>query len=525
MTMAVPHAMKDKRASFADLIVRCCCDCLLLLRPSQAKMRPHAAAALVLALSRGVESSEDFSTTTGIPQCAINCVLQTLADPCLGFDLRNRTCSCFHEAEARTWDTCLRRSCSFADELTTTRLFKLACDYPVRNVGRQYTVQQYVLTAVSGVAVVLRLLPKTLPGGTADRVALGLDDLCVGLAYVLLLPMIYVAATLMVDVGLGRDVWMLNVEQIRLCYYYFYLVEPLYFVIAALVRVAFLLFFLRAFATAGAQSKVFKRWGFRATIKTTIALNLLGAVAFSFAAVFQCWPISYFWDGFDREHAGSCMNNGVMMLLNSLLGIAMDSWILYLPLSQITLLTMSRPRKLQLACMFSLGFIVTIIGILRIQAFDALKDSGNPTWSSYPLVAWSTLEIHAGIICACIPGLRVFFVRTVPENFGRLRDWRASPAHGQETGTLSTRGTRIEDEGTAGAWEMHAPIEADPPLCPGSLRSQRGSKNISGTSTERPGLDRRTTPDFFLVTKRSISRPPCAGHSMPRKSVRPSWKS
>ncbi|KAL8372490.1 hypothetical protein RB595_002022 [Gaeumannomyces hyphopodioides] len=429
----------------------------------------------------------------------IPCAVEALGDPCLGFDLKNRTCACFHEAETRKLEICLRRSCSIADELRYTRLHKFVCEYPVRDVGRKYTVREYVLTTFSSVAVVLRLLSKTLPDGAAERLGLGLDDLCVGLAYVLLLPMVHIAATLMVGAGLGRDIWMLSVEQIRLCYYYSYVLEPLYFAISALIRVAFLAFFLRAFGTAGTELMVFKRWRFSVTVKTTIVLNLLGMIAFTFAAVFQCLPISYVWDNFDREHAGTCTNNGAMMWISSLLGIVMDSWILYLPLSQINLLHMSRLKKIQLACMFSVGFIVTMIGILRIHTFYALKDSYNETWDSYSLVAWSTLEIHAGIICACIPGLRIFFVRTVPENFRRLRgqSGRRTPAaaHTKETGTLSTSGSRIEDEGTAGAFEMHDIVGSDVET------AGPGSKHIPRTA-KRPDLDRRVTPDFFAVSKR-----------------------
>lgn len=84
-------------------------------------------------------------------------------------------------------------------------------------MGRQYTVQQYVLTTSSGLAVVLRLLSKTLPGGDpGESAALGFDDLCVALAYVFLVPTIHINATLMVSAGLGRDIWMLSVAQIRL---------------------------------------------------------------------------------------------------------------------------------------------------------------------------------------------------------------------------------------------------------------------------------------------------------------------
>ncbi|KLU85894.1 hypothetical protein MAPG_04914 [Magnaporthiopsis poae ATCC 64411] len=376
-------------------------------------MRPHAVAAVVLlAFSHGADARSGNDTSAGgvgIPKCAIPCAIKMLGDQCLGLDLKNKSCGCFKEAEATKYALCVRMTCPVADALTTARLTKIACGYPVRDLGRQYTIQQYVFMTLSGLAVVLRLLSKILPGGDSGQSAtLGVDDLCVALAYVFLVPTIHINAALMVGAGLGRDIWTLSLAQLRVYGYYFYLSEPLYFVVTGLVRLAFLAFFLRVFGTKGTACTIFKRWSFAMVVKVTIVLSLMAMVAFTIAVVFQCTPISYFWKRFDGVSRGTCINSVLLINLNSALSIFMDLWILYLPLSQISLLNMPRRRKLQLALMFSVGFIATVVAVLRMQTFYALNSSMNMTWDSYPLVAWSSLEMHAGIICVCMPAMRIF---------------------------------------------------------------------------------------------------------------------
>lgn len=88
---------------------------------------------------------------------------------------------------------------------------------------------------------------------------------------------------------------------------------PLYFVVTALVRVALLAFYLRVFGTRGAACIMFKRWNLAMVLKITIVLSLVAMVAFSTAVIFQCTPISYFWDRIDGVSVGTCVNSGVLI--------------------------------------------------------------------------------------------------------------------------------------------------------------------------------------------------------------------
>jgi len=57
---------------------------------------------------------------------------------------------------------------------------------------------------------------------------------------------------------------------------------------------------------------------------------------------------------------------------------------------------------------------VTIVSIIRVKALVSVSTSENVTWDNYPAMLWSRLEINCGIICICMPTLRLVLVRLFP---------------------------------------------------------------------------------------------------------------
>ena len=64
---------------------------------------------------------------------------------------------------------------------------------------------------------------------------------------------------------------------------------------------------------------------------------------------------------------------------------------------------------------------VTVVSILRLQTLVQFGNSANPTWDNFDVANWSTIEINVGIICACMPSLRLMLVRIMPKVFGTTR--------------------------------------------------------------------------------------------------------
>lgn len=76
-------------------------------------------------------------------------------------------------------------------------------------------------------------------------------------------------------------------------------------------------------------------------------------------------------------------------------------------------------------------YSVTIVSILRLRSLVTFTNTANPTCKLYyDLVifseingfkgdfygagVWSTIELDVGIICACMPSMRIFLVRLFP---------------------------------------------------------------------------------------------------------------
>ena len=57
---------------------------------------------------------------------------------------------------------------------------------------------------------------------------------------------------------------------------------------------------------------------------------------------------------------------------------------------------------------------VTVVSIVRLQFLVSLGSSTNPTYDQIDVSIWSTVEINIGIICTCLPAIRLFLVRRFP---------------------------------------------------------------------------------------------------------------
>lgn len=150
--------------------------------------------------------------------------------------------------------------------------------------------------------------------------------------------------------GVGRDVWALTPAMITDFLYYFYMMAILYFTQVALVKLCLLLFYLRIFPGPLVRRLL---WG-------TVVFNVLFGVIFVFLAIFQCSPISFFWQSWDGEHHGKCLNINAIAWANASISIALDLWMLAIPMSQLRTLKLHWKKKIGVALMFCVGTLYVI---------------------------------------------------------------------------------------------------------------------------------------------------------------------
>lgn len=153
----------------------------------------------------------------------------------------------------------------------------------------------YSLLALSFVVVGVRFYVRTFMGDTGS---LGTDDWIILATFILGIPSTLLATLGAGGYGLGRDIWTLSFDDITLFAKYFYVLQILYVIGLPMVKLSLLFFYLRVFPARPVRRVL---WG-------TIVLILLYTVTFLFISIFECTPVSFFWESWDGEHKGKCLN-------------------------------------------------------------------------------------------------------------------------------------------------------------------------------------------------------------------------
>ncbi|KAM3497358.1 hypothetical protein MY10362_009289 [Beauveria mimosiformis] len=340
-----------------------------------------------------------------MPKCALPCLLTVVGD--VGCDPLDKTCICetnYHKIEEHA-SPCILKACTFADALQAKNLTALSCDAPVRDKTARYNVMAIVLGVITNILVVVRLVFKRF---FSYRHALGWDDYTIIGAMLVGIPATAINVAGLTASGMGRDAWTLSVADINRFGAFFYTMEVLYLAEIAFIKLSLSAFYLYIFPGT---------WT-RRLLWATVVFNVVSGIAFVVAGILQCVPISFFWLSYtDPAAAGHCIDINAFGWSHAAVSIAVDVWLIAIPLSQLGKLHLHWKKKIAVALMFLLGTFVTVVSILRLQSLIYLANSSNPTWDHWIVAWWSTIEVHVGMICASLPTLRLVLVRMWPRVF------------------------------------------------------------------------------------------------------------
>lgn len=174
---------------------------------------------------------------------------------------------------------------------------------------------------------------------------LGLDDLFVVITLLAGTPSSVINVLGLAANGIGKDVWKLRFDQITNFSKYFYIMEVLYFAQITLLKLSLLFFYLRVFPGKPVR---------RAIWATVIFNSIFGAV-FVTVAIFQCRHVDHYWNEWDGETPGKCININALGWSNAAISIALDIWMLAISVSQLVGLQLAWRKKVGVAMMFCVG--------------------------------------------------------------------------------------------------------------------------------------------------------------------------
>lgn len=86
------------------------------------------------------------------------------------------------------------------------------------------------------------------------------------------------------------------------------------------------------------------------------AMAFCGASSFTamMVFVFQCNPPSFFWT---RTGDGKCLNAYVVFLVNAIVNLATDVWVLTIPIPMVWRLRIATQQKVALSAVFAVGLL------------------------------------------------------------------------------------------------------------------------------------------------------------------------
>jgi hypothetical protein len=197
------------------------------------------------------------------------------------------------------------------------------------------------MASVAGLLVIVRFATKLY----VVKVQVGLDDWFVLAAMISSIPSAFINVYGLAANGLGRDMWTLEPEAITEVLMYFQVMACMYFLDTTLVKLSMICFYQRIFPSPGTQRLL---WG-------TFTLTSAWGALFILLAVFQCRPIQFFWTQWDGLHEGSCLDANAIAWSNAATNIALDAWILIIPLWHLRSLQLHRMKKIGVGLMFCVG--------------------------------------------------------------------------------------------------------------------------------------------------------------------------
>lgn len=173
----------------------------------------------------------------------------------------------------------------------------------------------------------------------------------------------------------------------------------------------------------------------------------------SFLAIFNCRPISAFW-----TTEGTCLDFKQFAIGYAIVNIISDFAVWLMPIPRVWNIQLPRPQKIALSLIFALG-------LLYEYSFFCLKGTDNcqclclantsfplsdcaaamarlllsmlvlgeydSTWLYAKGYMWSIIEVSTGIVCTCLPTMRVLLKTAFGGAFAKIFDMSSGKASHQ----------------------------------------------------------------------------------------------
>ncbi|KAJ0107919.1 hypothetical protein J7T55_007131 [Diaporthe amygdali] len=269
-----------------------------------------------------------------------------------------------------------------------------------------------------------------------------------------------------IDGGTGKHITNLSLEETLIGLKAWYICEVIYAPISAMVRTSVALFLLRV------ATEPVHKW----VIYGNLAIVYVISVVFTFIAIFQCNPPSYFYEQVLGK-PGGCMNINVLpnaVIAHSVIGAVTDLVFAALPVAMLWDVQLNKRTKVVVALLLGMGAVAGIALVVRIPFVKRLAITPDFLFETVDVAIWSVMEPSLGIIAGCVATLRPLF-KTM--GFGKPTTQRYGYGSSRYGPSAST------DRCTWGFARNTMQKLSDGPFSPSTIDSSRLESGPGATST------------------------------------------
>lgn len=232
---------------------------------------------------------------------------------------------------------------SLTTAIVATNISRTACDFPVRDRSHLLIALGAVFIGIGTIVVIQRLGYKCWA-----KIPLGPDDWFVLAALVLQISSYAMGRFVSQRNGSGRDIWTLRPHNIYTLFRCYYAQTIIYILTFLFVKLSLVFFYLQIFSTHSVRRVRWVLWA-------TVLFNIFVMIAFVIVSIFQCKPISFYWNRWDGKHKGTCVSISALAWSYTAIQIALSFWLLAIPIWLVRSLKLTRRKKLGVFFMFIVG--------------------------------------------------------------------------------------------------------------------------------------------------------------------------
>ena len=240
--------------------------------------------------------------------------------------------------------------------------------------------------------------------------ALGVDDLLIVGALVS-----GIASSVLVIIGnttyySGHHIWDIPLDTAVGHRLNVWLCQMFFTIALSCVKVSVLLFY-RRLSVSFSRTFMIATW-------VGIAYNVAYLFGFILTLLLLCRPLAAYWLSFDlawpRTHNYSCGSEQIAQPLSALFSVIGDFYSAMLPMILVSRLSMPKKQKRALQLLFSLAFLVVIVGVIRAVYLYRIMNVGYDfTWTLWTIWVLGAIELWFAVFAASAPALKPFFKRYI----------------------------------------------------------------------------------------------------------------